>query len=303
VIEYEDSAVISKQPHPVNVPRQYPAIRPNWELAVRLKKALRAIHKASTEVALPHPATTTFDKELQLAGVNVMTVSEVQRIKGTKDQFGEGDPQSVKLFDDFMEQAKHIDTFQRVALWIDDIVQELKSISVGVKWELDPEGMWTKGKIVLQEPGQSKSEHISLTIGPDKVSVQLGSHKSLTPSLTSDNLKQCIKTQVLRYRLELASEISEAQSWRVLHFNPQLALSLSSSGPALPDQPAGSLVLETKDTKKKLELCLTCQTSKVDVLLGSETLGGVKSFPVDQKYGANFTEQFTKILQLVVSKQ
>ena len=54
---------------------------------------------------------------------------------------------------------------------------------------------------------------------------------------------------------------------------------------------------------RKLELCLTCQTSKVDVLLGSETLGGVKSFPVDQKYGANFTEQFTKILQLVVSKQ
>ena len=44
----------------------------------------------------------------------------------------------------------------RVSLWISDIVQELKFVSVGVKWELDPEGMWTKGKIVLQEPGQSK---------------------------------------------------------------------------------------------------------------------------------------------------
>ena len=44
----------------------------------------------------------------------------------------------------------------RVSLWIGDIVQELKFVSVGVKWELDPDGMWTKGRIVLQEPGQSK---------------------------------------------------------------------------------------------------------------------------------------------------
>ena len=76
------------QTHPINVPLQYPAIRPYWELVVRLKKSLRAIHKATAEVIPPRPATTSFDKDLQLAGVNTLTASEVQGLKGSKDQFG-----------------------------------------------------------------------------------------------------------------------------------------------------------------------------------------------------------------------
>ena len=65
-----------------------PDIRPNWELLVRVKQALRDIHRSNASVPLPQPATATFDShDLQNAGVNALTSSQIQTMHlGAADQ-------------------------------------------------------------------------------------------------------------------------------------------------------------------------------------------------------------------------
>ena len=65
-----------------------PDIRPNWELLVRVKQALRDIHRSNAAVLLPQPATATFDNhDLQHAGVNTLTSSQIQSLHlGPADQ-------------------------------------------------------------------------------------------------------------------------------------------------------------------------------------------------------------------------
>ena len=68
--------------------RKLPEIRPNWELLVCMKQALRDIQRSNSAVPLPQPATATFDnQDLQYAGVNALTNTQIQSL-----QQGAADP-------------------------------------------------------------------------------------------------------------------------------------------------------------------------------------------------------------------
>ena len=96
------------------------------------------------------------------------------------------DHSAVKLFEDFIKHAKHVDAVERysggrevkvknpamccvcvfrifvccrVSQWVQEVVGELAGVSGGVRWQPDPTGMVSKGRIVLQQDvGSGKSD-------------------------------------------------------------------------------------------------------------------------------------------------
>ena len=94
------------------------------------------------------------------------------------------DHSAVKLFEDFSKHAKHVDAVERysggrevkvknpamccvcvcfmccrVSQWVQEVVGELAGVSGGVRWQPDPTGMVSKGRIVLQQDvGSGKTD-------------------------------------------------------------------------------------------------------------------------------------------------